>query len=1128
MNILLVSECSGRALNQTRRILDQFAERRGERTWQTPITKAGLDTLRGLLRKSARKNTSVACHWIRGLNHSELLWVVGDRRRFNAEGTVPTNRTSRDVLRSADENDWHTGEDISLLAQLAALLHDLGKASVAFQKRLQGKLLEQNLYRHEWVSLRLFLAFVGDDDDATWLQRLAAPTPADDASWLADGRYWRDGLDTAAPKPFARLPPLAAAVAWLVLTHHRLLTLPVDAQTEHGWFGRRSHNFSPNDLDMLWQRVDAEWNDYNTQRKQADAGALSGYWAMAGALPVTLPKWRERASKLATRLLALHAKPGKGDWLANPYVMHIARMGLMLADHHYSSLSAGSSDRVQGDDGYALFANTERKTGAMKQPLDEHLLGVARNTAMLCRNLPGFSRHLSTFQHRNLRKRSTEGAFRWQDKAFDAAEGIRDKAAEHGAFIVNMASTGRGKTFANARIMYALADAQHGMRCSFAVGMRTLTLQMGRNYRDILGVGEDELAVRVGGSASRQLFEYHEALAEASGSASTQALMEEDGAVSFDGNIDAHPLLRMAMGDQHIKKLLSAPLLVCTIDHLMPATEAQRAGRQIAPMLRLMSGDLVLDEPDDFDIADLPALARLVHWAGLLGSRVLLSSATLPPALVHGLFDAYRSGRRHYQHNRGDGGGQPLPDAAIPCLWVDEFKAVSHDCVDRAAFESAHAGFVQARVEKLGKQESPKQLGELRSLAISAKDEPGIRREFAANVRQAALEMHGRHFEVDAQSGKRVSFGLVRMANIAPLYDVAQSLFRLGAPEGVRIHLCVYHSRFPLLMRSAIEKSLDSALHCKSGRGYALPQVRQALDSGDERDHLFVVLASPVAEVGRDHDYDWAVVEPSSMRSLIQLAGRVRRHRSAGNGQPNVAIFRHNIKHFEQGGRLDRPVFVRPGFEELNPPIKTPGGRGALRFAAHDLQELLRDDEWASIDARPRIQRDMSPDPLHRWVDLEHLRLNIVMRGSPSDALCAASFWNAPNAHLTWALPQQQPFRDDSGRNEQTLVWLPNDDEDALLLHRVDDKRLRKAEPGAYTEAEGSKAMVPLHAQMGPGIAPWMQFDMLDLLRPLAEAQGMSLDEAAKRFTVVQVPAPSPNQLARWRWHPVLGMELQR
>ena len=97
MNILLVSECAGNALKETRRLIDQFAERRGERTWQTPITQDGLDTLRRLLRKTARKNTAVACHWIRGLDHSELLWVVGDRRRFNDHGAVPTNTTRRNV-----------------------------------------------------------------------------------------------------------------------------------------------------------------------------------------------------------------------------------------------------------------------------------------------------------------------------------------------------------------------------------------------------------------------------------------------------------------------------------------------------------------------------------------------------------------------------------------------------------------------------------------------------------------------------------------------------------------------------------------------------------------------------------------------------------------------------------------------------------------------------------------------------------------------------------------------------------------------------------------------------------------------------------------------------------------------
>ena len=42
MNVLLVSQCDKRALTETRRILDQFAERRGDRTWQTPITRAGL------------------------------------------------------------------------------------------------------------------------------------------------------------------------------------------------------------------------------------------------------------------------------------------------------------------------------------------------------------------------------------------------------------------------------------------------------------------------------------------------------------------------------------------------------------------------------------------------------------------------------------------------------------------------------------------------------------------------------------------------------------------------------------------------------------------------------------------------------------------------------------------------------------------------------------------------------------------------------------------------------------------------------------------------------------------------------------------------------------------------------
>ena len=155
MNILLVAQCSKRALQETRRVLDQFAERKGDRTWQTPVTAEGLKTIRQMLRKRARRNTAVACHWLKNNHQTELLWTVGNMRRFNSQGTVPTNTTSHNILRSQDENCWQTGEAIALMAGMSGLFHDLGKANAMFQAKLKpkakGPLSEP--VRHEWVSL---------------------------------------------------------------------------------------------------------------------------------------------------------------------------------------------------------------------------------------------------------------------------------------------------------------------------------------------------------------------------------------------------------------------------------------------------------------------------------------------------------------------------------------------------------------------------------------------------------------------------------------------------------------------------------------------------------------------------------------------------------------------------------------------------------------------------------------------------------------------------------------------------------------------------------------------------------------------------------------------------------------
>ena len=105
-------------------------------------------------------------------------------------------------------------------------------------------------------------------------------------------------------------------------------------------------------------------------------------------------------------------------------------------------------------------------------------------------------------------------------------------------------------------------------------------------------------------------------------------------------------------------------------------------------MLRLLTGDLVLDRPDDFDMADLPALTRLVHWAACWAAACCCHRPRRP-ALVEGLFLAYRAGRSVYQRHRSERPSEPVN---ICCLWIDEFHQPRKDCADGAAFREAHTG----------------------------------------------------------------------------------------------------------------------------------------------------------------------------------------------------------------------------------------------------------------------------------------------------------------------------------------------------------------------------------------------------------------------------------------------------
>ncbi|ALP53836.1 type I-F CRISPR-associated helicase Cas3 [Candidatus Tenderia electrophaga] len=1078
MNVLLVSQCSKNALKETRRILDQFAERRGDRTWQTPITMQGLQTLHKMLRKTARKNTAVACHWIRGRDHSELMWIVGDAKRFNAQGATPTNTTKRDVLRNQDENDWHTAEDIRLLAAMAALFHDLGKANDAFQKKLRSKSKKPvaDAYRHEWVSLRLFEAFVGQDSDEVWLGRMVELSPGGDQAWLE--RLKRDGVGSDTSGPFKKngLPPLAQLIGWLIVSHHRTPTPPGDCD---------------HDLGALPKAIKANWCG---MRDDADAALC---WQFNKGLPSDSKHWCEHVRKLAKRLLQ-RPQLMTSSWFDNPYVVHLSRMALMLADHYYS---AEPSHSRYGDRKFPLSANTDRETGKLKQRLDEHLIGVEVNAARIVRSLPRMAAQLPRIaRHKGFRQRSKDSRFRWQDKAYDLAVSLQTKSADQGFFGVNMASTGCGKTLGNGRIMYGLADANQGARFNIALGLRTLTLQTGDAYRDKLNLGDEDMAVLVGGGAIRTLHKKNrepDGPLSYTGSESAEDLLLDNTHVHFEGSLEDGPLNEWLKHNRDAQKLLNAPILACTIDHLIPATDGTRGGRQIAPMLRLMSSDLILDEPDDFGVEDLPALTRLVYWAGMLGSRVLLSSATLPPALIQGLFNAYRQGRRIFQDNRGEG-AQVAP---ICCGWFDEFGCQSADC--EANFVDAHQQFVDKRIQRLSKiaQKEQRRKAEVKPLPIALKQKPeAIYPEFAGYLYDFIHTLHDKHAVDDPKSDKRISLGLVRMANIKPLVEVARALYALGGKEGCYVHLCVYHSQHPLLMRSAIEKRLDRVLKRHDPTAlFEDEELRAQINSHPAHDHIFVVLATAVAEVGRDHDYDWAIVEPSSQRSITQLAGRVRRHRDEPKmiNEANLYLLDTNIKYLKNGG--DKPAFCRPGFES-----------DQFMLASHRLTELLTQEQLAVIDASSRIQERRLLEPAQNLVDIEHAVLHdLMLEGDSVQKQKPVYWWWTTRAHLCGYLQRKQQFRNDPlGRQRYALLY---DDNEAIRLYKIT--------PGQLPQ-DSDNLLHPVELNQGSGIGFWGEPDYEEALTELAERFGIDECECAKQFGFVDLEWEAGYG---WNYHPALG-----
>lgn len=967
--VTFVSQCEKNALKKTRRVLDAFANRIGDNTWQTLITEDGLITVKRMLRQTASKSTAVSCHWIRTRARSQFLWVVGNKNKFNGEGVVPVNSTRRNLLNSEIENDWKYLPLIKSLTGLSALFHDWGKASQLFQEKLKPNSKHKfkgDPLRHEWISVLLLNALVSSKKDESWL------------SDLIKGDFSEKQLKKVVQEqklmPLDLLPNAAKLLAWLIVSHHRLPNFSNSPdETRKEWLGVKSEN-----IEVLLKRITQEWGYENKQNEGDYHKRVKHCFEFPNGLLTESKEWLKQvkrwASSLMSNLPLLESAMQDGSYRL---VLHHARLCLMLGDHFYSSQAAAKN----WQDTTGLFANTDRETSEFKQKLDEHLVGVARNALNTAHLLPAFEQEPPVATDIQVLRKASPSAFKWQDKAvtkINEWKKTQDKKVT-GFFAVNMASTGCGKTFANAKVMRALSVDCKSLRYILALGLRTLTLQTGDEYRDRIGLSKSQLAVLIGSRAvaelhNQQFIEKEEVTEEILGSESKQALLDEF--IDYECEIPEEGLSTVLTCEKD-KQFLYAPVLACTIDHLMAATETKRGGRYILPSLRLMSSDLVIDEIDDFTGSDLIAIGRLIHLAGMLGRKVMISSATIPPDLARGYFNSYKKGWQIFSNSRDEA------KAEIGCAWIDEFTTQvqsfnvkqSESALEK--YQLSHSNFIDKRVADLNKQVAKRKaeiiacpLLSMEKLLMESETEESKQDHYFSTIKQAILIKHQQHYSVDSKTNVKVSFGVVRVANITPCIALTKYLLQADYPnlnsdlnsnnngESIQVKVMAYHSQQVLLLRHEQEKHLDAVLKRKEKKGeqqqaFSDLVIRQHLDSSQAQHIVFILVATPVEEVGRDHDFDWAIIEPSSYRSIVQLAGRVRRHRTDETDQANIGLMQYNLKAFKGNDKEGEKYFIRPGYED--------GFSKDLPF--HDLNKLVNVTRLnEKLNAIPRIKKPAQAD----------------------------------------------------------------------------------------------------------------------------------------------------------------------
>ena len=736
--------------------------------------------------------------------------------------------------------------------------------------------------------------------------------------------------------------PILVIILWLVLTHHRIIDeqTPEKRNTQagnifmsqtydtpvlhrlNGLSERKYINLSNFTKQVSWKDNEInenitfiDWTKEDIQKNLSVDLKLNSY------LPWFDNDWLDKMSHSFLNLA--QALKNELDLDINDWC-HLALLYLRPALITSDFLGSINKKEITSFKDESVFANSffekgqEENSGIKKgDSLRQHLKTVANNTHTLHHILLNQEEHFRTIEFDNPEHINQEKSklfstdlptqFLWQNKVEQDIQTLKNKNLPF--FGVVVSETGSGKTIIAPKIIKNLKKKN---RFTLALGFRSLVLQTGKSYAENLGLkNKANLSTTIiGNNITQKIFDHDNySNSQTAGSESlditnTDFSLAEETEQHISYGLWHEKIFKgiddSSLYSEKIKHVIDFPIVVCTIDYLIRIVEQLNA-HDVFSFLRNYSSDLILDEIDNYSSNDLISLTKLCFLQGLAGKNLILMSATITQFMFNEFFSAYRDGLLLFQkiHKKPSSFNVGM----FSNLQTNNFcQELNNNPAIQTQVENYYSQFISDFVK----------IQKVVSVKKHYFDIAKITNDWQQEIVNYSYGLHKNNgFCIN---DIQVSIGFVRFNNTHSAVKLAQFLWEGKAalpPDTIYLTQC-YHSRMPLLVLNYIEKNLNQQLNRKTDnlKNYIETTIVPRLASNIKH-IVLLVSTTTIQETGRDHDYDWAILEPASNRSLVQAAGRVKRHRSQTTHNPNVGVLSCPIKSFENNKKSF--IWSRPG-----------------------------------------------------------------------------------------------------------------------------------------------------------------------------------------------------------------------